>query len=72
MILEFKEGRKEIHKKYKSGHINASCANGHFYDTIETVVEHKNECPARWIFGKWQAQPLDVLKFAKSSKLGEN
>ena len=54
MILEFKEGRKEMQKSIKSGHFNAKCTNGHSNNTSEKVVEHKNECPVRWIFQKWQ------------------
>ena len=65
IILEFKEGRKEMQKSIKSEHFNASCANGHSNNTSEKVVEHKNKCPARWIFQKWQPQPLEDLKFVK-------
>ena len=53
MILQFKEGRKEMQTSIKSEHFNASCANGHSNNTTEKDVEHKNKCPARWIFQKW-------------------
>ena len=65
MNLEFKEGRKEIQKSIKNEYFNASCVNGHSINASEKVVEHKNECPARWIFQKWQPEPLEDLKFVK-------
>ena len=59
-------------RKYKSEHFNASCANGHCNSVSEKVLKHKNECSARWIFQKWQPQPLEDLKFVKSWKFNEN
>ena len=66
------EGRQDLQKSIKSEHFNASCANGHCNSASEKVVKHKNECSARWIFQKWQPQPLEDLKFVKSWKLSEN
>ena len=71
MILQCMEGRKDLQKSIKSEHFNASCANGHCNSASEKVVKHKNECSARWIFQKWQPQPLEDLKFVKSWKLSE-
>ena len=72
MILQCMERRKELQKSIKSEHFNASCANGHCNSASEKVVKHKDECSARWIFQKWQPQPLEDLKFVKSWKLSEN
>ena len=66
------EGRQDLQKSIKSEHFNASCANGHCNSASEKVVKHKDECSARWIFQKWQPQPLEDLKFVKSWKLSEN
>ena len=72
MVLRCMERRKDLQKSKKSEHFNASCANGHCNSASEKVVKHKDECSARWIFQKWQPQPLEGLKFVKSWKLSEN
>ena len=66
------EGKKDLQKSIKSEHFNASCANVHCNSASEKVVKHKDEYSARWIFQKWQPQPLEDLKFVKSWKLSEN
>ena len=44
---------------------------GHSNKANEKVKEHVNECPARWIFLKWQLKPWEDLKFVKSWNLTE-
>ena len=59
----------EIGEKYKKNeHFNPSCANGHFNNASEEVVKHQNECPARWIFQKWQSHPWKEFEVGENSK----
>ena len=54
-------------EKYKKLALQCKlCKWGHSNKASEKVKEHVNECPARWIFEKWQPKPLEDLKFLKS------
>ena len=63
-IQRRKKGNAE---KYKKRAFQCKlCKWGHSNKASEKVKEHVNECPARWIFEKWQPKPLEDLKFVKS------
>ena len=63
-IRRRKKGNAE---KYKKRAFQCKlCKWGHSNKASEKVKEHVNECPARWIFEKWQPKPLEDLKFVKS------
>ena len=42
------------------------CKWEHSNKASKKVEEHKDKCPAVWIFEEWQPQPLEDLKFVKS------
>ena len=42
------------------------CKRGHSNKASEKVEKHKEDCPALWIFKKWEPWPLEELKFVKS------
>ena len=63
-IRRRKKGNAE---KYKSRAFQCKiCKWGHSNKASKKVEEHKDECPAVWIFEEWQPQPLEDLKFVKS------
>ena len=39
------------------------CKWGHSNKASEKVEKHKEDCPALWIFKKWEPRPLEELKF---------
>ena len=67
MTLEFAAGRREMQKSIKAEPSNVKYGNGGHSNKASTKFEeHKDECPAIWIFEEWQPQKLQDLKFIKS------
>ena len=68
--MEFADGRKEHQKNTASKLSNATyvtvCGWGYSNKSAPKLAEHKEDCPAIWIFEEWKPQPLEKLKFVKS------